>query len=195
MSQLEVIDLDGNRRVVFTADEVIEAPNWSPDGLWLVFNAGGPFVQDQSGGRLSRAYRHARGWMTSTTTTCSRPMARRSMSAQTMATYTLCRSQAARSARSRTTMRRRTTTTCTAFRPTVKPWPMSPWSSPKASAWSMSSPFLPQAAPTRGLPASPCQTMARNIPGRPVDLLQLGTSSRQTQARPDFPHADRRHGH
>lgn len=40
-SHLEVIDLDGNRRVVFVADEVIEAPNWSPDGHWLVFNAGG----------------------------------------------------------------------------------------------------------------------------------------------------------
>ena len=40
-SQLEVTDLDGNRHVVFIADEVIEAPNWSPDGQWLVFNAGG----------------------------------------------------------------------------------------------------------------------------------------------------------
>jgi Tol biopolymer transport system component len=38
---LEVIDLYGDRRTVFTADEVIEAPNWSPDGRWLVFNAGG----------------------------------------------------------------------------------------------------------------------------------------------------------
>ncbi|KKB79245.1 biopolymer transporter Tol [Devosia soli] len=38
---LEVIDLYGDRRTVFTADEVIEAPNWSPDGQWLVFNAGG----------------------------------------------------------------------------------------------------------------------------------------------------------
>lgn len=41
IAQLEVIDLRGNRRIVFTADEVIEAPNWSPDGQWLVFNAGG----------------------------------------------------------------------------------------------------------------------------------------------------------
>lgn len=40
-AQLEVIDLDGNRRIVFTADDVIEAPNWSRDGQWLVFNAGG----------------------------------------------------------------------------------------------------------------------------------------------------------
>jgi Tol biopolymer transport system component len=40
-SLLEVIDLYGDRRVIVTADEVIEAPNWSPDGQWLVFNAGG----------------------------------------------------------------------------------------------------------------------------------------------------------
>ncbi|WEK05973.1 MAG: biopolymer transporter Tol [Candidatus Devosia phytovorans] len=38
---LEIIDLNGNRRTVLTAAEVIEAPNWSPDGQWLVFNAGG----------------------------------------------------------------------------------------------------------------------------------------------------------
>lgn len=40
-SQLEIITLAGERRVVFTADEVIEAPNWAADGKWLVFNAGG----------------------------------------------------------------------------------------------------------------------------------------------------------
>lgn len=40
-SLLEVIDIYGDRRVIFTADEVIEAPNWSADGRWLVFNAGG----------------------------------------------------------------------------------------------------------------------------------------------------------
>jgi Tol biopolymer transport system component len=41
-SELTVINVDGSgRRVVFTADEIIEAPNWTPDGRWLVFNAGG----------------------------------------------------------------------------------------------------------------------------------------------------------
>src|SRR6218665_3954063 len=41
-SELAVVDVDGSgRRVVFTADEIIEAPNWTPDGKWLVFNAGG----------------------------------------------------------------------------------------------------------------------------------------------------------
>ncbi len=41
-SELTVINADGGgRRVVFTADEVIEAPNWTPDGIALIFNAGG----------------------------------------------------------------------------------------------------------------------------------------------------------
>lgn len=40
-SELTVIDLDGNRQVILTSPEVVEAPNWSPDGQWLVFNAGG----------------------------------------------------------------------------------------------------------------------------------------------------------
>jgi TolB protein len=41
-ADLVVIDRDGqNRTVIFTADEVIEAPNWTLDGRWLVFNAGG----------------------------------------------------------------------------------------------------------------------------------------------------------
>jgi TolB protein len=41
-SEHTVIDRDGgNRRVVFVADEVIEAPNWTADGKWLIFNAGG----------------------------------------------------------------------------------------------------------------------------------------------------------
>ncbi|GLQ08837.1 hypothetical protein GCM10007913_07690 [Devosia yakushimensis] len=40
-SDLTVIDLDGNADVIFSSTEVIEAPNWSADGQWLVFNAGG----------------------------------------------------------------------------------------------------------------------------------------------------------
>lgn len=40
-SELIVIDLSGRQQLVYTADEVIEAPNWSADGRWLVFNAGG----------------------------------------------------------------------------------------------------------------------------------------------------------
>lgn len=41
VSHLTIIDLDGRQEVIFTANEVIEAPNWTPDGQWLVFNAGG----------------------------------------------------------------------------------------------------------------------------------------------------------
>jgi TolB protein len=40
-SELVVIDLHGKTEVILTAEEVIEAPNWSADGQWLVFNAGG----------------------------------------------------------------------------------------------------------------------------------------------------------
>lgn len=40
-SRLEIVDLTGGRTLVFSAAEVIEAPNWSADGQWLVFNAGG----------------------------------------------------------------------------------------------------------------------------------------------------------
>ena len=42
IAQLTVIDKDeGKPLVIFEADEVIEAPNWTPDGKALVFNAGG----------------------------------------------------------------------------------------------------------------------------------------------------------
>jgi Tol biopolymer transport system component len=42
VSELTIIDIDGgNRQVLFTADEIIEAPNWTPDGKTLAFNAGG----------------------------------------------------------------------------------------------------------------------------------------------------------
>ena len=40
-AELTIIDLDGTKQVILVADEVIEAPNWSADGQWLVFNAGG----------------------------------------------------------------------------------------------------------------------------------------------------------
>jgi TolB protein len=51
-SELVVIDLDGHAEVILTANEVIEAPNWSADGQWLVFNAGGRLFRiPASGGR------------------------------------------------------------------------------------------------------------------------------------------------
>ena len=40
-AELTVIDLEGRQEVILVADEVIEAPNWSPDGQWLIFNSGG----------------------------------------------------------------------------------------------------------------------------------------------------------
>jgi Tol biopolymer transport system component len=53
-SELTIIDLGGQRDVIFTADEVIEAPNWSPDGSTLVFNAGGRLYRiPAAGGAVS----------------------------------------------------------------------------------------------------------------------------------------------
>lgn len=40
-SELIIIDRAGIQQLVYAVDEVIEAPNWSADGHWLVFNAGG----------------------------------------------------------------------------------------------------------------------------------------------------------
>ncbi|ODT75049.1 MAG: biopolymer transporter Tol [Pelagibacterium sp. SCN 64-44] len=41
VSCLTILDLDGRQDIVLVADEVIEAPNWTPDGEALIFNAGG----------------------------------------------------------------------------------------------------------------------------------------------------------
>lgn len=41
-SRLEILDVDtGDRRVVFSASEAIEAPNWTPDGATLIYNSKG----------------------------------------------------------------------------------------------------------------------------------------------------------
>lgn len=50
-SELITINADGSgRNVIFTADEIIEAPNWHPDGDYLVFNAGGELWRINSDG-------------------------------------------------------------------------------------------------------------------------------------------------
>lgn len=42
IAQLTLVDADGGRaQVLHATDEPIEAPNWSPDGRWLVFNCAG----------------------------------------------------------------------------------------------------------------------------------------------------------
>ena len=54
-SELTVIDADGSgRQVVFVADEIIEAPNWTPDGKSLIFNAGGEIWRIAADGRRAR---------------------------------------------------------------------------------------------------------------------------------------------
>jgi Tol biopolymer transport system component len=55
-AELTIINADGSgRMVIFTATEVIEAPNWTPDGQTLVFNAGGELWRiPASGGAPAR---------------------------------------------------------------------------------------------------------------------------------------------
>ena len=41
-SRLFIYDLhDGSSQLVYTADSIWEAPNWSPDGTYLLSNSGG----------------------------------------------------------------------------------------------------------------------------------------------------------
>jgi TolB protein len=51
-AELTTIDVDGSgREVIFeTADEIIEAPNWTPDGNTLIFNAGGEIWRIEADG-------------------------------------------------------------------------------------------------------------------------------------------------
>jgi Tol biopolymer transport system component len=50
-AQLTVIDIDGNHRsVVHQTRARIEAPHWTPDGQWLIFNGGGRLFRLPSDG-------------------------------------------------------------------------------------------------------------------------------------------------
>ena len=52
ISRLMVLDIEtGVQTVVFEADEIIEAPNWTPDGKTLIFNAGGELWRIDHEGR------------------------------------------------------------------------------------------------------------------------------------------------
>jgi TolB protein len=54
ISQLVVIDSEsGAQTVIFEADEIIEAPNWTPDGEALIFNAGGELWRIDSRGETA----------------------------------------------------------------------------------------------------------------------------------------------
>jgi Tol biopolymer transport system component len=51
-SELVVASRDGStRRVVYRTDTLIEAPNWSPDGSWLIYNADGRLYRLAPDGR------------------------------------------------------------------------------------------------------------------------------------------------
>ena len=52
VSQLITVSADGTgRTVLLEADEIIEAPNWTPDGRYLVINAGGELWRIPSDGK------------------------------------------------------------------------------------------------------------------------------------------------
>jgi Tol biopolymer transport system component len=40
-SHIAILDLEGREKVVYSADRLFEAPNWSPDGKYLLLNSGG----------------------------------------------------------------------------------------------------------------------------------------------------------
>ncbi|MDZ4797275.1 MAG: hypothetical protein SGI92_03865 [Bryobacteraceae bacterium] len=40
-SHVAILDLKGREKVVYSADKLFEAPNWSPDGKYLLLNSGG----------------------------------------------------------------------------------------------------------------------------------------------------------
>lgn len=50
-SRLEILDIDsGERTVVYRTNDHIEAPNWSPDGSYLIYNSGGRLFRISAGG-------------------------------------------------------------------------------------------------------------------------------------------------
>jgi len=52
ISRLTVIDaVSGDQTTIFEADEIIEAPNWTPDGKAMIFNAGGELWRIDAEGR------------------------------------------------------------------------------------------------------------------------------------------------
>src|ERR1700712_3910268 len=51
IAQLMLVDADGaGAQVLHATDEPIEAPNWSPDGRWLVFNCAGSLYRIRADG-------------------------------------------------------------------------------------------------------------------------------------------------
>ncbi len=40
-SHIAILDLKGTEKVIYSADRLFEAPNWSPDGKYLLLNSGG----------------------------------------------------------------------------------------------------------------------------------------------------------
>ena len=46
LAELSIVDCEnGATTVIYERAELIEAPNWTPDGEWLIFNADGRIFQ------------------------------------------------------------------------------------------------------------------------------------------------------
>ena len=46
LAELSIVNCEsGESTVIYETAELIEAPNWTPDGNWLVFNADGRILQ------------------------------------------------------------------------------------------------------------------------------------------------------
>ncbi|MDI7865040.1 biopolymer transporter Tol, partial [Rhizobiaceae bacterium n13] len=53
ISQLVVASRDGTHiKVVYETTELIEAPNWTPDGRWLVYNVDGRLLRISPDGQV-----------------------------------------------------------------------------------------------------------------------------------------------
>lgn len=52
ISRLEIYDMEsGTHKVIREFDFLIEAPNWSPDGKWLVYNSEGRLYRIATDGK------------------------------------------------------------------------------------------------------------------------------------------------
>ncbi len=75
-SRLEILDVaSGQRQIVYSRDDVFEAPNWTRDGKALIFNSAGPPVPLRPANQDPIADRYRAMWSGTIMTTCCRSMA------------------------------------------------------------------------------------------------------------------------
>jgi hypothetical protein len=75
-SLVTVLSLDGRKKVVYSTPRKFEAPNWSPDGRYLLLNSEGRLWRlPLAGGEPARRSRPGRSRASTTTTASRRPAA------------------------------------------------------------------------------------------------------------------------